>query len=95
MNESAVDFFALRVVMGNRDVASRFLRLKAILNALRAGEPVNCRQMAAKYGCASKTIHRDIESLRDQGIRIDFDFYSNTFRLHTPGTPAGGEEQPA
>jgi predicted DNA-binding transcriptional regulator YafY len=95
MNESAVDFFALRVVMGNPEVASRFLRLKAILNALRAGDPVNCRQMSVKFGCVSKTIHRDIESLRDQGLRIDFDFFSNTFRLRTPSTPAGGEEQPA
>jgi hypothetical protein len=70
--------FTPRRVSGRRESWSR---LQSILAILRAGETFNANTLAKRTGFVAKTIHRDIDYLRREGVKIVFDSRKNTFVL--------------
>ncbi len=65
-------------VSGTRPAWSRLQNLLAILNTR---ETFNAAAIAKILKLNKKTINRDIGFLRKQGLKIDFDFHKNTYRL--------------
>jgi biotin operon repressor len=46
-------------------------RWRFILSALRSGQMITCRSLARKWEVSYKTVHRDIECLRNLGLEIE------------------------
>lgn len=64
----------------------QFIRLVAIVQALRAGRYPTCRTLARELECSEKAVQRDIEYLKDFfRAPIEFDFRRNGYHL-TNGT---------
>ena len=50
-----------------------FLRLTVVVARLRGDGRVTATDLAAECGVCIKTIHRDLEFLRDAGFRLEYD----------------------
>jgi len=51
----------------------RVRRLLNLISILQSGQFINTRELAEQCGVSRRTIFRDIEQLRDSGLRIGFD----------------------
>ncbi|MFN3158486.1 MAG: helix-turn-helix transcriptional regulator [Rubinisphaera brasiliensis] len=51
----------------------RVRRLLNLISILQSGQFINTRELAEQCGVSRRTIFRDIEQLRDSGLRIAFD----------------------
>lgn len=58
-----------------------FARLQYLLARLRDGREYNCSTLAREANTSTKTAQRDIEFLRTQGFRIEYDRAHWTYRL--------------
>ena len=54
-------------------MAGRLNRLENLKALMQTGEPVTVRQMAEELGVSVRTVWRDLEMLRDQGLPIEAD----------------------
>lgn len=61
-----------------------WVRLNNILSILKTGEAFNRSSLSKLTRCCTKTIQRDINCLRWQGVKIKFDFDAGTYRLTGP-----------
>ncbi|MCG6155011.1 helix-turn-helix transcriptional regulator [Rubinisphaera margarita] len=59
----------------------RVRRLLQIVALLQSGKTVNAPDLARECGVSRRTIFRDIENLRDSGLRIEFDEKKQTYRF--------------
>lgn len=59
--------------MGKRAASTRLNRLEELQGLLKAREHVTATELASELGVSLRTLHRDIEILRDSGIPIDSD----------------------
>ena len=62
-----------------------FLRLAVVVARLRSGAAVNATTLAVECGVCRKTIHRDLEFLRDAGFRLEFDPAQHRWRWDEAG----------
>jgi len=60
-----------------------FSRMHNLLALLKTGEAFTAPKLAALIKVSPKTIHRDIEYLRQQGVKIVFCHFKWSFRLET------------
>ena len=58
-----------------------FIRLSSIVTVLKTGEEFNCSTLSRITGLCTKTISRDINFLRRQGVQIEYVKESHTYRL--------------
>jgi len=59
----------------------RVRRLLQIVALLQSGKTVNAPDLARECGVSRRTIFRDIDSLRESGLRIEFDEKKQTYRF--------------
>jgi len=70
--------YSPRPVPGRRE---SWMRLVNLLSILRTGENFNAVKLARLVKHCTKTVHRDLDHLRSQGVKIVFDRARNTFHL--------------
>jgi len=73
------DFLKGHSRMTGRD---SFVRLSSIVAILKTGEAFNCSTLSRITGLSTKTISRDINFLRRQGVRIAYAKEFHTYRLN-------------
>jgi hypothetical protein len=56
-------------------------RLQNILAILKTGEAFNSTKLAKISRVSTKAIKRDVAFLKKQGLKINFDFTKNSYRL--------------
>lgn len=59
--------------MGDRTAASRLNRLEELKALLKAREHVTAAELAAEVGVSVRTLNRDLDLLRDNGVPIESD----------------------
>jgi predicted DNA-binding transcriptional regulator YafY len=59
--------------VGRGALSSRLARLERLKGLLKAGEQTTAREMAAELGVGVRTIHRDLDLLRNEGLPIEAD----------------------
>lgn len=60
-----------------------WLRLKLICDILRDRQPFNRRNLSELIGVTTKTIQRDINTLRRSGLEVTFNVYANCYSLRS------------
>lgn len=76
------DILGRHLATKNPKIGSRIVygRLDRLRRTITRGTSFNASTLAAKEGCCAKTIHRDIDFLRSQGVNLTYDHTTKTFR---------------
>lgn len=61
------------VFMGRSSTFDRIQRLETITARVKSGDAITIGDIAGELGVSIRTIHRDIQILRDQGLPVDAD----------------------